>query len=180
MLRRAENVYVSHKPNFLTGNGPVHLHVGNRIHLTSKKMHKDEFQGWLSRTTQYPVCFGTIAARQYWLFQGKWHWDNDGLSPAQVHALLVTKEQRTQQRINRAQGMVAMQQATAPPTRGAIPDDLKQYVWQRDGGRCRQCGSNIELQFDHIIPLAFGGATTEQNLQILCGPCNRRKGASII
>jgi hypothetical protein len=44
MLRRAENVYVSHKPNFLTGNGPVHLHVGNRIHLTSKKMHKDEFQ----------------------------------------------------------------------------------------------------------------------------------------
>ncbi len=25
-----------------------------------------------------------------------------------------------------------------------------------------------ELQFDHLIPLAFGGATTEQNLQILC------------
>ncbi len=37
-----------------------------------------------------------------------------------------------------------------------------------------------ELQFDHLIPLAFGGATTEQNLQILCGPCDRRKGASII
>ncbi len=33
---------------------------------------------------------------------------------------------------------------------------------------------------DHLIPLAFGGATTEQNLQILCGPCDRRKGASII
>ncbi len=75
-----------------------------------------------------------------------------------------------------------MQHAPAPTIRGAIPDDLKQYVWQRDRGRCRcrQCGSNIELQFDHLIPLAFGGATTEQNLQILCGPCNRRKGASIV
>jgi len=179
MLRRAENVNVTNQPNFLTGKGPVHLRVGNRSYLMNK-MHKDEFQYWKTRATQYPVCFGRIAERRYWLFQGKWHWDNDGLTPEQVHALLVTKEQRTQQRINRAQGIVAMQHAPAPTTRGAIPDDLKQYVWQRDRGRCRQCGSNIELQFDHLIPLAFGGATTEQNLQILCGPCNRRKGASII
>jgi 5-methylcytosine-specific restriction endonuclease McrA len=53
-------------------------------------------------------------------------------------------------------------------------------VWQRDRGQCRQCGANTELQFDHIIPLAKGGSTSEANLQILCGPCNRRKGASIV
>lgn len=144
MFRRAENVTVTHQPN-LTGNGPVHLQVGNRS-CPMNKMHKDEFQYWKNRATQYPVCFGRIAESQYWLFHG----------------------------------MVAMQHAPAPTSRGAIPDDLKRYVWQRDRGRCRQFGSNIELQFDHLIPLAFGGATTEQNLQILCGPCNRRKGASII
>jgi len=26
----------------------------------------------------------------------------------------------------------------------------------------------------------LGGGSTEDNLQILCGPCNRRKGASVI
>jgi 5-methylcytosine-specific restriction endonuclease McrA len=76
--------------------------------------------------------------------------------------------------------MVAMQQQPMPAARGAIPDDVKQFVWTRDGGRCCQCGSNVELQFDHMIPLAYGGASTVENLQVLCGPCNRRKGASVI
>jgi len=30
-----------------------------------------------------------------------------------------------------------------------------------------------ELQFDHVLPVALGGATSVENLQILCGDCNR-------
>lgn len=33
------------------------------------------------------------------------------------------------------------------------------------------------LQLDHIIPLTDGGSANYGNLQMLCGPCNRRKGA---
>jgi hypothetical protein len=29
------------------------------------------------------------------------------------------------------------------------------------------------------IPVALGGATTVDNLQLLCGPCNRLKGADL-
>lgn len=72
-----------------------------------------------------------------------------------------------------------MDLASIASARRAIAPDLKQFVWKRDGGRCRQCGHNVELQFDHVIPIAYGGATTAENLQILCGPCNRRKGASV-
>jgi 5-methylcytosine-specific restriction endonuclease McrA len=75
--------------------------------------------------------------------------------------------------------MVAMGSMPRPQLRGAIPDDLKQFVWLRDGGRCRHCGNQYELQYDHIIPVAMGGATTTENLQILCGPCNRRKSAGL-
>ena len=58
-----------------------------------------------------------------------------------------------------------------------VPVAVKRRVWERDGGRCVQCGARQDLQFDHVIPLSWGGATTEENLQVLCRPCNLRKGA---
>jgi hypothetical protein len=60
------------------------------------------------------------------------------------------------------------------------PQDVKIAVAARDGGRCRQCGSTTDLHFDHVIPWSKGGANTVTNIQLLCGPCNRRKGADDI
>jgi hypothetical protein len=62
----------------------------------------------------------------------------------------------------------------------SIPQDVKIAVAARDGGRCRQCGSATDLHFDHVIPWSKGGANTVANIQLLCGPCNRRKGADDI
>jgi hypothetical protein len=62
----------------------------------------------------------------------------------------------------------------------SIPQDVKIAVAARDGGRCRQCGSTTDLHFDHVIPWSKGGANTVVNIQLLCGPCNRRKGADDI
>ena len=60
-----------------------------------------------------------------------------------------------------------------------IPEEIKLFVWQRDQGKCIQCGSNKKLEFDHIIPFAMGGSNTERNLQLLCENCNRKKGKNI-
>lgn len=60
-----------------------------------------------------------------------------------------------------------------------IPQDVKTAVWQRDGGRCRQCGAQQYLEFDHIIPFSKGGASTLNNVQLLCRICNAKKGAHI-
>lgn len=64
-------------------------------------------------------------------------------------------------------------------TRETIPEAVRTEVWRRDRGRCVKCGSNQNLEFDHIIPVSRGGATTARNLQLLCKSCNRRKGAKI-
>ena len=60
-----------------------------------------------------------------------------------------------------------------------ISQEVKDKVWNRDGGKCVDCGSNENLEFDHIIPHSKGGANTYRNIQLLCEPCNRSKSAKI-
>jgi len=57
--------------------------------------------------------------------------------------------------------------------------DTRRFVWKRDGGRCRNCGSTTRLHFDHIIPRSLGGASTAENIELLCERCNLRKGARL-
>lgn len=60
-----------------------------------------------------------------------------------------------------------------------IAPNVRDLVWNRDGGKCVDCGSNIGLEFDHIIPLSKGGSNTYRNLQLLCEKCNRKKSNKI-
>jgi len=64
-------------------------------------------------------------------------------------------------------------------SRSKIPSHVRIFVWQRDSGRCVECSSNENLEYDHIIPFAKGGSKTERNLQLLCGNCNRLKSDNI-
>ena len=64
-------------------------------------------------------------------------------------------------------------------TREPIPESVRSEVWRRDKGCCVKCGSRQQLEFDHIIPVSRGGATTVRNLQLLCKPCNQAKSTSI-
>ena len=73
--------------------------------------------------------------------------------------------------------------APVPPpvgerARRSISQDVKIAVSARDGGRCRQCGSTAQPHFDHVIPISRG-ANTVANIQLLCGACNRAKGAKM-
>lgn len=60
-----------------------------------------------------------------------------------------------------------------------IPQEVRNAVWQRDGGKCAQCGSQTYLEFDHEIPHSKGGANTLGNVQLLCRKCNLAKGDRI-
>jgi hypothetical protein len=63
--------------------------------------------------------------------------------------------------------------------RESIPQDVMDKVWNRDNGKCAKCGSQENLEFDHIIPFSKGGATTYRNTQLLCKKCNVEKSNKI-
>ncbi len=66
----------------------------------------------------------------------------------------------------------------ATPTSAArkpIPEAVRHAVWRRDAGKCVACGSQENLEFDHIIPFSRGGADTA--LGVPSGakiPCRRK------
>jgi len=54
------------------------------------------------------------------------------------------------------------------------------HVLDRYGHQCVCCGATEDLQIDHIVPLSKGGAHNIDNIQPLCGFCNRHKSTAII
>ncbi len=50
----------------------------------------------------------------------------------------------------------------------------RREVWKRDGNQCVNCASPHAVQIDHIIPRAFGGSSTIENMRLLCRKCNQR------
>ncbi len=79
----------------------------------------------------------------------------------------------------------------SPTARLQLPSviALKQYVkpsqhpaftrfnlFLRDHFLCQYCGSGKDLTFDHVVPRAYGGRTTWENVTTACSPCNLKKG----
>jgi hypothetical protein len=93
------------------------------------------------------------------------------------------RRRRRPERVSSAARALAAQFAlpSAPPrpARRAIPERTRHEVWRRDQGRCVDCESRANLEFDHIIPVSRGGSNTARNIELRCETCNGRKAARI-
>ncbi len=131
------------------------------------------------------------AERTWWLFERRLWWtDDETLEAHDVLALVRARDRRARRALERAHALLAVEDreigieppwaaSTRSRVRRPIPRDVRRVVWERDGGRCVDCGAAFDLQYDHVIPLALGGADTVENLQVLCAPCNQAKGAAL-
>lgn len=76
--------------------------------------------------------------------------------------------------------------AFAKEQRTLMTRKLREFIKNRDNFTCCSCGNstheepNLLLEIDHIIPVAKGGYTVEENLQTLCWKCNRSKSDKIL
>ncbi len=94
-----------------------------------------------------------------------------------INAVLM--HERRYEKLSRQMDAYAQFEKTESARRERLPDKVKLFVWQRDEGKCVQCGSNARLEFDHIIPICKGGSNTERNIQLLCEKCNREKSGHL-
>lgn len=63
---------------------------------------------------------------------------------------------------------------------GKLSRGLAQKLLALQGGKCACCQisfTDISYELDHIIPIALGGTNSDENIQLLCQPCNRAKSA---
>jgi len=67
-----------------------------------------------------------------------------------------------------------------------IPSEVKSAVWERDQGHCafvarngRQCSERRWIEFHHIIPFAWRGESTVDNIELRCRTHNAYEGELI-
>jgi 5-methylcytosine-specific restriction endonuclease McrA len=118
--------------------------------------------------------------RRWWLYQGEYYREEEGLDARAVLALILERDNQKDRRLKRAIALMEQSELLDETKREPIPDVVRVFVWNRDGGRCVQCGGRERLEFDHLIPFSMGGSNTARNLQLLCEACNRAKGGSLV
>jgi 5-methylcytosine-specific restriction endonuclease McrA len=149
-------------------------------HYAQEQMDQEQFAILSALQLRAPIVVMTgTANRRWWMFQNEFYYEDENYSDREMKALILDSVRHKQRMVQRAMARISLEEE-ASGTRQPIPEQVKMEVWRRDGGRCVNCGSRENLEFDHIIPLSQGGSNTARNLQILCEKCNRSKGANLV
>jgi 5-methylcytosine-specific restriction endonuclease McrA len=174
MLRVDNNAQVVCLPLTISGifTGRWAVRSGKRVFPDRWK--KVQIENVISSQEREPVPMLREHRRALWYFHDKFYWDDDSLEAEDIMALVLQRERRLQQKLNTAHSLMRSEEA-GRQTRTPTTSEIRRVVFERDGGRCVECSSSFDLQYDHVLPVALGGATTIENLQLLCADCNRRK-----
>ena len=143
---------------------------------TATEVSKESYDTLLNSN---PVEFMKSPTHRYLWVDTAFYEAEIDLSLEEAAALVRVEEIKRSRKIQRAIEVSQGGPKYVRVNRGAIPDEVKHFIWTRDSGSCVSCGSKSDLQFDHVIPLALGGSNEVGNLQLLCATCNRQKGSSL-
>jgi hypothetical protein len=173
-------------------NGKITLEKGDlllefqtgKIRVPNEESY--DFITFYAEQQKSPMPLFELAEQGIWAFRGHWlKCDKNAekyLGRERLTMLMkrrVMQEEQRWQRIAREVEAFDNQDRIEEARRNPIPRSVRLFVWQRDEGKCVECGSLANLEYDHLIPVAKGGSSTERNLRLLCETCNRRKGAAI-
>ncbi len=137
------------------------------------------FEGMAEDQRENPRWLSAYRGRAFWWYGDAFYWTNADYDSDDVKALLFARQRQRERELEHAHALMAASTSPAQRKREPIPKEVKRAVFERDGGRCVECGSDFDIQYDHIIPFSMGGASTVENLQLLCARCNQAKGGRL-
>jgi len=76
-------------------------------------------------------------------------------------------------------GLETIHRTDLPKRKGHRSKNIKNVLYGKQEGYCNGCRTHFQVQnleIDHIVPSKLGGLDDDENLQLLCGHCNRLKG----
>ena len=152
---------------------------------TCSMEYKTEYSDFVTNQEKLPIKMRVDEhlTHTYWCYKEVIWKENEHYTNEQIKILLDNKEVKKQKRLEKEKKIKERREnpeASEDDGRSRrISQKVKDTVWNRDGGKCVECGSNKDLEFDHIIPFSEGGANTYRNIQLLCEHCNRSKSNKI-
>lgn len=175
-LRKVTNIEVAKCGVF---SKHYEVRIPTEYGLLTGRMSQETFFATLEDQRSRPERLHSLKGTTWWWYQAEFYAEDDGYSAEEVKLLLWEAEQERERRFERLRREMAAGSGVEEARREVIPEDVRIFVWKRDGGKCVKCGSQETLEFDHIIPVSKGGSNTARNIQLLCETCNRRKSDSL-
>lgn len=145
------------------------LHEVARLHPeTAQRVYQAQTDG-----VAVPLLLRRPPVTLYW-YRGRVYADAHGLLVEEAEAIL--SHRHRQREVERTRALNLARAGPNPVTR-YVTAATRAEVFARDGGACTACGSTIDLEYDHCIPVAAGGSNEVGNIRLLCLRCNRSSGA---
>src|SRR5271157_134361 len=188
MLKRDPSAKFLYRDVGLFNKKRLFRFYAGKLH-TQTEWDEAQYRSILEQQKYAPVGLmkSNSSNKRWWMSRNNFYWEDEGYSATEIMALILEKLEQKKKRVEKAVILLSQRKAVSPQSKAVstngrqpIPDDVKMYVWQRDGGRCVKCRSQEKLEYDHIIPIALGGSNTARNIQLLCEKCNRLKGANLV
>lgn len=87
------------------------------------------------------------------------------------------RRKRPDQKLKRAQWQRARENSKRG-FGGRVSREEIEEIRQSQKNKCAECRAKLkDYHVDHIVPVCLGGSSDKSNLQLLCPPCNLRKGS---
>jgi len=121
--------------------------------------YERDFKAMNAEQAGRPVFLAHARGRRYWSYRNSIYWEAEVLGADDIYALVEARGRSKARRLERAHAIVSRDE-TAIDTRAPIPREVRLAVFHRCGGRCAECTSAFDLQYDHIIPVTLGGGSS--------------------
>ncbi len=145
----------------------------NSMAVDAKRKHKDGYKQCCQCGNVYPITMFTRRADRRDSYRGccKPCMGERARRGKLENPERIREQHRQAQRNRRARIRESL---------GSFTREDWQEIIYKYGHRCLCCGTQDDLQPDHVVPLSVGGPNVKDNIQPLCSKCNRQKQATII